>query len=135
MSEPMAQGTTPSTNPDTAVPAPRRQGEITLRLHPPSLPFLAVALGFALVFIGVIIAVSGSGPSATANGAANAIFAGKILSVIGLLAVGGGAGLNLLQSPKLADDGPAGARVRYAVHRVLAVALFLAALYLLVLLL
>ncbi len=125
----MAQSTTPT--PDPSSPPPR-QGEITLRMRRPSLTFMAVGLGFALVFIGAIIAVAGSGPSATVSGAANAIFAGRILAVLGLLCVGGGAGLGILQSPTIADDGPAGARMRYAIHRIVAVALFIAAVYLLV---
>jgi hypothetical protein len=107
-------------------------GVITLSLRRPSLSVLAVGLGFALIFIGAIIDVAGSGPSATPSGIANALYAGRILVVLGLLCVGGGAGIGFLQSPHLADDGPAGARVRYAVHRALAVALFIVAVFLLV---
>ena len=122
-----------NTNPTSPAPAaPAREGEITLRMRRPSLTFLAVGLGFVLVFIGSIIAVAGSGPSATASGAANAVFAGRILAVLGLLCVGGGAGLGILQSPAVADDGPAGAQMRYVIHRIVAVALFIAAVYLLV---
>ncbi|MHB1435732.1 MAG: hypothetical protein ACYCPN_01765 [Thermoplasmata archaeon] len=127
----MAQSTAPMPGP---VPPPPREGEITLRMRRPSLTFLAVGLGFALIFIGAIIAVAGSGPSATASGAANAVFAGRILSVLGLLCVGGGAGLGILQSPSISEDGPAGARMRYAIHRIVAVALFVTSVFLLVML-
>lgn len=128
----MAQSTTPVPG---VAPPPPREGEITLRLRRPSLTFMAVGAGFALVFIGVIIAVAGGGPSASASGAANALFAGRILSVLGLLCIGGGAGLGIFQSAPLADDGPAGARIRYAIQRIVEVALFIAAVYLLVMLL
>ncbi len=128
----MAVNTNPTSPPSPAAP---REGEITLRMRRPSLAFLAVGLGFVLVFIGTIIGVAGSGPSATASGAANALFAGRILAVLGPLCIGGGAGLGILQSPSITDDGPAGARMRYAIHRIVAVALFIAAVYLLVMLL
>ncbi len=108
---------------------------MTLRMRRPSLTFLAVGLGFALIFIGAIIAVAGGGPSATASGAANALFAGRILAVLGLLFVGGGAGLGILLSPPITDEAPAGARMRYALHRIVGVALVIAAIYLLVALL
>ncbi|MEM0128705.1 MAG: hypothetical protein QXG65_00855 [Thermoplasmata archaeon] len=110
-----------------AAPPPKR----VLEIRHPSWPFLVVGFGFLLLFIGAVVAIAGSGPQSTVVSAANALLTGRILASVGFLAVGGGAGLDLLMQPALTEEAGPAARLRYLVHHTVVAALVIVSLILL----
>jgi len=105
---------------------------VALRLpRTPSLGYWVVGGGILLVFLGALVALSGS-TSTTADIVANTGLAGRILAAIGALLIAGGGGWKILEAPLPVDDATGFGGWRYVSDRVIGVVLVIAALYVLV---